>query len=389
MERYDINAVLLAIYLWMFIVLRVIWAFNETYSTVILGSLAVLIILISIIKTKDFINRTFLKSIILILIIVALIIFSFFRSFNAIAFTRLYEFIIYGAIPIIIFSQIRNFEAFLKTYVKLAFLVFVLYIFDPINDYFISGTYMVFGYQAMLPAFFGLHIGRIKYNIRWFLLLEIIAFISLIVFANRMASIAAIFYILVINLFYTKITTKKIILYFIGVVVSITILINLNSILEYIVFFIDSLGYNSYSLTSILLFIEGDSITLDAGRGLIWEAAINLIKQKPIVGYGIGYFETINGLYSHNLLIDAILQFGIFGLLTIIILIINSIYKMKYSNKNIQLVGIILFCTSFPKLFTSIYFFIEPTFWLLILFGITISKLSKIDKEGHIYEKKY
>lgn len=368
----DINAILLGIYLWMFMILRVVWSFNDTYSTPILGLCAIVIMLTSLLKTKNYINLMSLKSFFMIFIMIIMIFISISKSNNSIVYTRLYEFLIYGVIPVSIFSQIRDFKPFLDTYVKLSVIIFLIYILDPLNQYFLTGSYMVYGFQAILPAFFGIHIGKIKTGKKVYLLLEIISIICLIFFANRMSILSAILFIIVINLFYEKFTVKKIIGYSIAILATIIIILNFTTILKYAVNMLNQLGYNSYSLNSTLLYLQGNNFSFDAGRNIIWKEALEFIKLKPITGVGIGYFESVYGLYSHNIFIDFLLSFGLIGLSMMLLLLINSMLKLGYQDKDTQLVGILLLLTSFPKLLTSIYFFIEPTFWLFLIFGVFI-----------------
>src|SRR5699024_4763447 len=115
--------------------------------------------LTSLLKTKNYINLMSLKSFFMIFIMIIMIFISISKSNNSIVYTRLYEFLIYGVIPVSIFSQIRDFKPFLDTYVKLSVIIFLIYILDPLNQYFLTGSYMVYGFQAILPAFFGIHIG--------------------------------------------------------------------------------------------------------------------------------------------------------------------------------------------------------------------------------------
>lgn len=372
MEKNDISATLLAIYLWMFIILRVAWRFNDSYSTIILGGLAIIIIISSIYKSKNFVNKNFVKGFLLISLILLILLLSVVLNNNEVIFSRTYEFVIYGAIPIVLLTQVKDFEPFFRAYFYLSIIVFILYVIDPLNHYLFSTSYMVYGYQAMLPAFFGLHIGRKKYKIKYLLILEIITIIMLVIFGNRMASISVLLFIFTVDFLYTKISLEKIIKYLGLSLLTFTFMMNIQKIVSFVVEYLVRKGYTSYSLNAILLYLNGSVRSLSLARDNLWESAYQLILSKPIFGHGVGYFESIYGIYVHNIFIDIALSFGIVGLLIISILLINSISKLKTKNMDLRLFGILILCTTFPKLLVSIYYFIEPTFWLLIFYGVYV-----------------
>lgn len=391
MQRKDINSILLAIYMWMFIILRVVWKFSNQYSTIILGGIAVIIIITSMIKSKRYLNIRFIKGLTLITLMLIMLLINVLFQHNDVVITRMYEFIIYGAIPIILLSQIRDLEPFFMTYEYMSIIVFLLYVIDPFNNYFFSTSYMVYGYQAMLPAFFGLHIGRKKYNHKFLLLLEIISIIMLVIFGNRMSSIAALLFVFTVDILYTKMTIKKILKYFSMSIIGVALIINMQNIIGLVTRYIVIRGYSSYSLNAILFYLNGSVQSLSSVRVELWQYAIELIQNKPITGYGVGYFESVYGIYVHNVFLDVALSFGVVGMLILICVLINSIYKLKTTNSNVRLFGILLLITSFPKLLASIYYFIEPTFWLLVFYGFFIPHYIRINniyilKAGHTNE---
>ncbi|MFL2116461.1 O-antigen ligase family protein [Marinilactibacillus psychrotolerans] len=394
MQRKDINAILLAVYMWMFIILRVVWKFSDKYSTIILGGIAVTIIITSMIKSNRYLNKSFFKGFILISLFLFILLVNVLLHNNDVILTRMYEFIIYGAIPIVLLSQITDFEPFFKTYVYMSIFVFLLYVTDPLNQYYFSTSYMVYGYQAILPAFFGLHIGRTKYKYKFLLILEIISIIMLIAFGNRMASISALLFVFVVDILYTKMTIKKLFKYFSLSIIGFSLIMNIQNIISLIIEYLFSKGYSSYSLNATLFYLDGRMDSFSAGRNEIWQYAFDLIQKKPITGYGIGYFESIYGNYVHNIFLDVALSLGVIGMFVLVGVLINSIYKLRTTDSNARLFGILLLCTSFPKLLTSIYFYIEPTFWLLLFYGIFVPQCLKINKthmlkEGNTDENLY
>ncbi|WP_394172408.1 O-antigen ligase family protein [Guptibacillus hwajinpoensis] len=386
-KRKDINAILLAIYLWMFIVLRIVWAFNSNYSTIILGIISILIICVSIINSEKFINITFLKGIIIFSsVIFFLLIDMLFRN-NEILNVRLYEFLIYGVIPILLLSQIRNFGEFFKTYVIFSVIVFFVYVLDPINQYFLSSSYMVYGFQAMLPAFMGLHIGRKEFGLKPLIILEIMAFIMMLFFGNRMAGIAALIFVILIDLLYKRRSAKKNIKYFFFICLVITIIMNIQPIAEKAANILNNNGYSSYSINSIIFYLNGTIDSLSSGRNILWENAIDLIKENPIIGYGVGYYESMFNIYVHNFFLEITLSYGLLGIFTYMLMLFYSCYRIIKNDDKLKLFGILLFCTSFPKLFTSHFIFEEPTFWMFIFYGVYSVSIS-FERNGKIGYRK-
>ncbi|MED4016047.1 O-antigen ligase family protein [Sutcliffiella cohnii] len=369
-KKIDLNAIMLAIYIWMFIVLRVIWVYNADYSTIILGGLAFIMICISIIFNRNFISKTFLVGLVLInILIIALLLDILFRN-NGVISTRLYEFFIYGVIPIVLMSKVKNFKNFFQVYILLSIVVFFIYFLDPFNDFLISTSYMVFGFQVMLPAFLGFHIGRIEFKYKYFIIFEVITFWLILFFGNRMAAIACISFLIIIDIFYRNKSYKKILKYVLILLLSIITIINLESILENVSNYLEGKGLSSYTIRSTLYYLNGTIDSYSAGRNILWENAIEMIKNNPIIGWGVGYYESIYNIYVHNFILEILLSYGMIGFVFFILLIMNSIIQIVKSEKYLKLFGLIIFCISFPKLFTSIYIFIEPTFWLFIFYGL-------------------
>ncbi|WBL14824.1 O-antigen polymerase [Sutcliffiella sp. NC1] len=389
-QRIDINAVLLAIYIWMFMVLRIVWSFNPNYSTLILGILAFTIVIVSILKSENFSNLRFYRGLALISIIIFFLLLDILFRNNEVIFIRLYEFIIYGVIPIVLFSQIKNFKSFFQTYIIISIIIFLVYVADPLNNYYFSDGYMVYGFQAMLPAFFGLHLGRKVFNFKFLLIFEIISIAMIIMFGNRMAGIAAIVFILIIDIFYKKRTLLKSLKYFSFMIIGAVLIINIKPIIEFITNYLADKGYSSYSINSMLYYLNGTIDNLSSGRDVLWNSAIELIKESPIFGYGVGYFESVNNLYVHNFIFEILLSYGLLGLIFYLLLLVRAVYNITKSEGYKKLFGLLLLCTAFPKLFTSIYIFIEPAFWMLLSLGLNTSlKKSKkgLIKEGEVHEK--
>ena len=89
-------------------------------------------------------------------------------------------------------------------------------------------------------------------------------------------------------------------------------------------------------------FVSGEEPT----RGLIWQTSWELVKEKPLLGYGVGdawdvmeqrYLETrdtVAGKMAHNIFLEAWLDVGIMGVVIVILMLLlpalESIRKQDF-----------------------------------------------------------
>lgn len=71
-----------------------------------------------------------------------------------------------------------------------------------------------------------------------------------------------------------------------------------------------------------------------SGRNILWKNALSLISRKPFMGYGLDYNSVLNqGISVHNSYLHILLQSGIIGIITVLLLL-NSIMKRITNRKN-------------------------------------------------------
>ena len=132
----------------------------------------------------------------------------------------------------------------------------------------------------------------------------------------------------------------------------------------------DSYAINKYS--------QGFNMkSLFSGRLEIYEKAFNVIKTEIVTspvpllfGKGSGYFRSINdNVYSHCIILDLIMEYGIVGLIIMLSLLIYCIYKLMKSKKDTEfyLMGCMFLFIAFPKLLLSTVFQKEYCLWLFIV----------------------
>ena len=139
--------------------------------------------------------------------------------------------------------------------------------------------------------------------------------------------------------------------------------------------------FNSYSLTKYKEATEGKKNTILSGRGKIYKKAISVIKDTVfsscwafLFGNGTGYFRSCNdGIYTHNMLLDFIIEYGLCGFLfgvTVIAYCVVQLFK-HYKDKEYYMFGIYWLFLAFPRLLLSLYFQEETTIWIFIAFILT------------------
>jgi hypothetical protein len=102
----------------------------------------------------------------------------------------------------------------------------------------------------------------------------------------------------------------------------------------------------------------------------LYSNALNLIINRPFLGYGVGHFDSIFNIYSHNFVLDLMLNGGIVLLILFFILMFNSIKKIVLSNNlYLKILGVVFLTLWFPKLYFSTSYLYEPSFWLFLSIG--------------------
>ena len=364
--KKSLNEMLLAYYIFSFVLLARIIPNYKDISTVILTLNVIGIIFISI-----FINNKKTKFTVgeLLLDIGILVIFVIDSSFRNNEFTnQIYTYmIIFAIIPNHLFLQMKSNEKFLNYYSLFALLTALLYIIDPFQSYKYSGDYMGFGYNVMLITYIGIYFkAREKKNILYYAILIIIMF-EMTFFANKGAILSIIIFTAIYEIIIKKNTVKNIII----IVICGIFIMSSNFIIEKIYTLAIDNGINSYSIKT-LYEMENKTSSGLSGREEIWQSAKEMIKENFILGSGAGYYKANNkeNLYVHNIVYDIIIEYGIIIFMLMSIIIIKGIIKLIKEKGSNKVVGIVFFIMWFPKLMFSSYLQAEIGFWLFVVWAL-------------------
>lgn len=126
--------------------------------------------------------------------------------------------------------------------------------------------------------------------------------------------------------------------------------------------------------------LGGGLDTASAGRDYLYNRAIQLFKENPLYGGGFNSFIKLNGIYTHNLILDVATNYGLIGLIiwiSIVTYIFGGIVKRIRTEKNIS-PFFAVFTVEIIKLMFSSTYIVSYVFWFFIGYGISCRFDNKI-----------
>ena len=335
----------------------------RSYYLLIVPSIIILLASIFINFNKSILQKSSLLSLLLASSLL-MISMAFYWNKDVLLYT--YNFLIFGAIPLILLLHIRTMENFFKYFAYFSILTIACLGLDPLNGYKFTGDYMVFGYFVMLPAYTGVYVARKYYKMKWLLPFEIVALLLIIIYSNQGAVLSAFSLIILSNILIDEIKIKKIVIFVIAISVLIAMSINFKPIIERSIAITETNGKSSYSLLKTYGSIYEGSDSL-SGRSYYWNEASTLFKKGPVLGNGIGFFQSKYGTYTHNILLEVAVSFGIFGITGSFLYILYFIAAMMKAARNDRLLFVLGITIGLVPLFFSLQPFIWCYFWVFTL----------------------
>ena len=143
------------------------------------------------------------------------------------------------------------------------------------------------------------------------------------------------------------------------------ILMSVNDIIE------SCTGVRVYAIDKY--FRKLDAGDTSGGRMDLWKSSLELIKDKMMLGSGIGYFESLSGgSYCHNVFLQAACEFGFIFVIPVLILFFGAVRKIlckqisSERDKYDYYLFSILFCNGMVVLLYSSVYWINIQFWLFV-----------------------
>lgn len=314
---------------------------------------------------------------------------------NGIEFVMNYltHFIVFGITALFITELDINYKEVLISLLKISLLYIIMYflferdIFVHSENYWINQMGLAYGF--LIPAVVGmvviwkrdiLQLNKIEIILS--LLCMILSIYIILVDCGTRGAIISIAVSFVLLLIEKEKSYKRAILV-IGIsIIIILFLNNIDRIILYIHQILSDVGIDIPALTKMISLMEENAI--DNGRNGIYELSLKFIKESPLFGYGVGYFESQrNGSYVHNFFLQVLCEFGIVGLVFMLIPILNNFIKTFFKQEmdsQERTIKIMLFLITMPLLMFSSAYWLLPSFWLYFWYAIKTNDL-KNDRE--------
>lgn len=331
-ERLAISEFLLVLYCFSFSFLKPLTVTLKSYSTLILLASALAIIAVYVFCNLNRLSQAnFLRFVIFLLLLFIFLGAQLVFWNNSMLFSCIYNFCIYGLIPVFLLINVRNYTKLLKYWCYTAFVAGIIFLPDPFLNYQWSGGYMPLGFNHLLPAFGACIVLWLYYNKKWSAFAAVILFAEMFLYANKGAALTAIVYAVLFYLFAKKEKTGKKVIFAASVMIITVMVVYIFrfQIFDLIYELAQEMGVNSYALKTFreLLYTSGDRIY--SQRIDIWAQCLQEFAKKPVFGMGIGGFQAQYGYYPHNVFLEILVSFGIFGLSFFIVAIAVGIKRIK------------------------------------------------------------
>lgn len=115
------------------------------------------------------------------------------------------------------------------------------------------------------------------------------------------------------------------------------------------------------------------------GRFELYDMSKQMIKDNPLFGYGVGFYEKVTHvIYPHQIFLELMISFGIFGLIIYIRPIVLYIKKtINDSDNGSYSFNVMLFTSMFLPLLFSSSFWLLPGFWYLFFYTLKYTTYDK------------
>lgn len=227
-----------------------------------------------------------------------------------------------------------------------------------------------FGYNVMLfllPFFYDALLHKKKSDIFG----TTIGLLMILTNGSRGPILFIAIFLLLMGLIYLGRNRNKWVIFVIAIVVFMLVFIFYDTLLMGLASLLSSANISSRSIIMIL----NGTIATDNGRIVIWDTALQMIREKPF-GYGAmgsqhQIFKIISTGYPHSIILEMFIDFGVIvGSLFLIFLLRNAL-SMLFKKKNREWVGVFLlyFCVA-CQLFISLCFWSSTAFWACIAVAV-------------------
>lgn len=324
---------------------------------------SIIFCLLSIVKMKA--NTVILSGMFLLSYLISAILFSNNREYLFGQETISYMW--FRCVPVFIcLSTVKSKESLFFAIEKMSYIVISLqtvvsFASNAQSLWVDRSNYMEIAYQLLLPVSF--LVLKQKKNRIDLVFIGLGSFI--IFFEGARGAVFALAICFIYKIIGNKRDIKLIIVSLLSLIVFLAVYINLNSILEIVLRFASQRGLNGHFIRALRV----GQLLVSYGRIADYRIGMKLIKDNWFTGCGLGgerYY--LGGVYVHNIILEILIDFGVFfGAIVLIWLTKVIIFMFLERNEEIKNVCLALFFSmGFLKLLLSSSYIIEPSFFAMI-----------------------
>lgn len=312
-------------------------------------------------------------------VIVVFVVISIFFLLSTVMFAKSYliivgiyaEFILKCFSAFIIASLYMDGKYMYSAFLRVAVLNFLVLLPLPLLGLISSEEYMRYGY-ALIPSVLMFVIAALKESskrVLW-IILAIASFVLTNIYGSRGPLIVFILFGALLFIFYFRMSNIKKTLTILFVTLPIWLMIKYNLAIKMLDFLYFNMGIQTYALAKFRMMINIGLVESSSGRDILYASIWSLIKQNPYFGYGVGYSQVALGYTPHNIILQVLLETGIFGLIFWIAMgcFGISIYRKIKADRQSELFMIftLIFSLAFGRLLISSDMWLRPEFWFSI-----------------------
>lgn len=343
--------------------------------SIFLSFIVILLSGFSIIEYKLQINANFLF---IIVCIIMLFLLSFMRvSDNKVTIDYLLRFFLYDMVALLIGMQKINIEETIRLVTIIGTLGLPLVIFGSTLQM-NAGNAMGYAYSCVpiiITSVFSTKYGRMYAVCSWVNIVVIV--IKLIPIAPRgvwVVTVTFLAFIVFRKLCSGKSINRRFLVLTIllvsGFIAGLWVISNFENVIFMVNQFAKTkLNLEVYAFDKYLRYLSQGKVL--NGRDLVWEKAIRLICEKPLAGWGIGYFETaLDGHHCHNIVLQSLCENGIiFGVLSVFYILsaVTEVFKTAVMGEYSSFIWLLMiFCCGIEILLFSSAYWIYTPFWFFM-----------------------
>lgn len=302
--------------------------------------------------------------------------------------TYLAHFLVFGTTAMFLMAIKIDYKTVLTAILKLSLLYIITYFTFERGRFILSDNYwsnqMGIAYGFLVPVIAGMicvmkkDVFKLNYKEIVFSWICIITGLYVICIdcgtRGAMVAIAISFGLLFIE---KQKSLKKVFSFFLLFSLVVFILINLEELLMLAYRLLYDQGIDVPALTKMIRMMQ--SGIEDNGRNEIYALCIRLFESRPLLGHGIGYFESVSdGVYAHNIIMELLCEMGVIGAICMMFPLLKNFIKMLFNNcteMQENSFNIFLFLISVPLLMFSSSYWQLPAFWMYFWFALKDMKI--------------